>query len=94
MTEIEVLNWARGPGLQIATIIFVAGVVILFSLVFWGWMWGIVGMVLSVPIMAIIKTVMEQFPTTRPIAILMGNGVPENDEADNADTTAPVEGNL
>jgi nitrate reductase gamma subunit len=28
MTEIEVLNWARGPGLQIATIIFVAGVVI------------------------------------------------------------------
>ncbi len=28
MTEIEVLNWARGPGLQIATVIFVAGVVI------------------------------------------------------------------
>lgn len=28
MTEIELLNWARGPGLQIATIIFVAGVVI------------------------------------------------------------------
>jgi nitrate reductase gamma subunit len=28
MTEIEVLSWARGPGLQIATVIFVAGVVI------------------------------------------------------------------
>lgn len=28
MTEIELLSWARGPGLQIATIIFVAGVVI------------------------------------------------------------------
>ena len=28
MTEIEILSWARGPGLQIATIVFVAGVVI------------------------------------------------------------------
>jgi len=28
MTEIEILSWARGPGLQIATVIFVAGVVI------------------------------------------------------------------
>lgn len=52
-------------------------VVVLFALIFWGWMWGIVGMILSVPIMAVLKTVMEQFPTTRPIAILMGNTVPE-----------------
>ena len=28
MSEIELLNWARGPGFQIAIIIFVAGVVI------------------------------------------------------------------
>ena len=28
MTEIELLSWARGPGLQLATIVFVAGVVI------------------------------------------------------------------
>jgi len=28
MSEIEILSWARGPGLQIATVIFVAGVVI------------------------------------------------------------------
>lgn len=28
MTEIELLSWARGPGMQIATAIFVAGVVI------------------------------------------------------------------
>ena len=30
MTEIELLSWARGPGLQIATVIFVAGIVIRF----------------------------------------------------------------
>lgn len=51
--------------------------VVLFSLVFWGWMWGIVGMILSVPIMAVLTVVMEQFPTTRPIAILLGNSLPE-----------------
>ena len=28
MTEIELLSWTRGPGLQIASVIFVAGVVI------------------------------------------------------------------
>jgi len=28
MTEIELLSWTRGPGLQIATVIFVAGIII------------------------------------------------------------------
>lgn len=51
-------------------------IVVLFALVFWGWMWGLVGMILSVPIVAIIKAVMEQFETTRPLAILMGNKAP------------------
>jgi len=51
-------------------------VVVLFSLVFWGWMWGVVGMILSVPIMAIVKATMEQFETTAPLAILMGNRKP------------------
>ena len=31
MSEIEFLNWIRGPGFQIATIIFVAGVIIRFA---------------------------------------------------------------
>ncbi len=51
-------------------------VVVLFALVFWGWMWGIVGMILSVPITAILKVVLEQFPLTAPVAILMGNRAP------------------
>jgi len=37
MTEIEFLSWVRGPGLQIATIIFVAGIVIrLFEILLLG----------------------------------------------------------
>jgi nitrate reductase gamma subunit len=37
MTEIEFLNWVRGPGFQIATIIFVAGVLIrIFEIILLG----------------------------------------------------------
>lgn len=52
-------------------------VVVLFALIFWGWMWGVVGMILSVPIMAVLKTIMENFSMTRPLAILMGSKVPK-----------------
>ncbi len=31
MTEIEFLNWVRGPGFQIAVIIFIAGIIIRFA---------------------------------------------------------------
>ncbi len=31
MSEIEFLNWVRGPGFQIATVIFIAGVIIRFG---------------------------------------------------------------
>jgi len=31
MSEIEFLNWVRGPGFQIATIIFIAGIIIRFG---------------------------------------------------------------
>lgn len=51
-------------------------VVVLFSLIFWGWMWGIVGMVLSIPIMAVAKALLESVDSTRPLAILMGSGPP------------------
>jgi AI-2 transport protein TqsA len=46
-------------------------ILILFSLIFWGYVWGIMGMILSVPIMSMIKIVLMKFDTTRPIAILM-----------------------
>lgn len=44
--------------------------VILLSLVFWGSLWGVVGMLLSVPIMVIINIILAAIPSTRPIAIL------------------------
>lgn len=46
-------------------------ILILFSLIFWGYVWGIMGMILSVPIMSMIKIILMKFDTTRPIGILM-----------------------
>ena len=54
--------------------------VVLISMIFWGWMWGIIGMILSVPIMAVVKVVLEQFPTTQPLAILMGSAAPASND--------------
>lgn len=45
--------------------------VIIISLWFWWSLWGIVGMILSVPIMVIINIVLSKFETTKPIAILL-----------------------
>lgn len=45
--------------------------VILFSLMFWGYLWGPIGMLLSVPIMVSINIVLAHIPATRNIAILL-----------------------
>lgn len=46
---------------------------LLFSLIFWGYIWGIIGMILSIPIMSIIKIILMNIPATKPYAILMSN---------------------
>jgi predicted PurR-regulated permease PerM len=44
---------------------------IISNLAMWGLVWGIPGMFLAIPILAIVTIALEQFPTTRPIAILL-----------------------
>jgi len=45
--------------------------VVLLTLAVWGVMWGITGMLLSVPITVILIIIMAEFPSTRPVAILL-----------------------
>lgn len=52
-------------------------ILLIFSLIFWGYLWGVVGMILSVPVMSMIKIVLSKFESTKPIAILMSNVVEE-----------------
>jgi AI-2 transport protein TqsA len=44
---------------------------ILFALFFWGWLWGIPGMILAVPIMVILKIVCGNFPSLKFVEVLM-----------------------
>ncbi len=43
--------------------------VVIISLVFWGYIWGIAGMILAVPILATITIIFENFESTRFIAV-------------------------
>ena len=57
----------QGKGLSISP------VVIILALGFWGWLWGISGMILAVPITVTIRIILEQFETTRRPALMMGS---------------------
>ena len=49
----------------------ISPLVVIITLIMWGAMWGITGMLLSVPITVILIIIMAEFPSTRPYAILL-----------------------
>ncbi len=49
----------------------ISALVTILALSFWGAIWGITGMFLSVPITVMLVIVFSQFPSTRPIAIML-----------------------
>ncbi len=49
----------------------ISPLVVFLTLILWGMMWGIAGMLLSVPITVILIIIMSEFKGTRPIAILL-----------------------
>lgn len=45
---------------------------VFISLLFWGWLWGVWGMLLSIPIIVIVKVVSQHVKQLHPIAELLG----------------------
>ena len=46
---------------------------VFISLLFWGWLWGISGMLLSIPLIVIIKMVSQHVEQLYPVAELLGD---------------------
>lgn len=57
-----VTPWVMGRSLTLNPVL------ILLSLVFWGWMWGIAGVILAVPILAAFKIFCAHIKTMEPLA--------------------------
>ncbi len=48
-------------------------VAVFIGLIFWSWMWGIVGMLLAVPMLAATKAVCDRVEDLRPVGELLGD---------------------
>ena len=73
---VEPKMMGRGVGLS--------SLVVFLSLVFWGWVLGLVGMVLSVPLTMAVRIALDSMPGTRGIAVILGPDV----------QTPPIDANL
>jgi len=55
-------------------------IIVLLALSFWGLLWGIVGMFLAVPVTAVIRIVLMQFDSLKPIGKLLAGELPKIQE--------------
>ncbi len=65
-----------GRRLEINTVAIFTGIA------FWGWLWGLVGVLLAVPILVIVKQIAEHLPSWNGLSEFLSSGVPHDDHDD------------
>jgi len=64
--------------------------VVFLSLVVWGWVWGSVGMLLSVPLTMVLKIMLENSKEYSVVATLLDSGGSEEEEDDEPPPDKPA----
>ena len=67
-------------------------ITILMALIFWGLLWGVVGMLLATPITAVIKIVFARLEMTRPVSELLAGRLPRELPVHTVETAVPPTG--
>jgi predicted PurR-regulated permease PerM len=65
-----------GRRLEINTVAIFTGIA------FWGWLWGLVGVLLAVPILVIVKQIAEHLPSWQALSEFLSSGAPREDSED------------
>ena len=60
-------TWAQSRVSSMNAVVIFAGVL------FFGWLWGGWGLLLGVPLLAVVKTISERVPSLNPVSELMGD---------------------
>lgn len=53
----------------------ISSLVVLLSVIFWGWIWGVAGALLAVPLTVTIILICAHVPALQPLAVLLGGDV-------------------
>ncbi len=57
-----------------------SALVVFLSMVFWGWLWGTLGMFLSVPLTVVAKILCEHSKDLKWLAVILGPGIQEENQ--------------
>ena len=52
-------------------------VTVILALAFWGLLWGVIGMMLAIPITAVVQLMLDRYETTRGVAQMLAGRLPE-----------------
>jgi len=44
---------------------------VFIGLVFWGWLWGLPGLLLAVPLLMVMKSVADRIEALHPVAVML-----------------------